>query len=72
MFEQIVILSGSEEREEAAAFLSEDEGYHGRGWNNQQIDEEDFPESQIIYEDQEYDWAQNTALGQSSFDRERR
>ena len=43
MFDQFVILSRSEEREEAAVCLK-DEKCHRRVWSRQQRDE-DFPES---------------------------
>ena len=52
------------------------EGCHGSGWRDQQREKEDFfqtvREREIIDEDQESDWAQNTVLRHSSFDKERR
>ena len=45
MFDQFVILSRSQEREEAAACLSEGRGFYSREWSHHKRDKEDFPES---------------------------
>ena len=44
VFAQFVILSRSEEMEEA--FWQKDEGFHSRGWSHQQRDKDDFPDIQ--------------------------
>ena len=46
LFDQLVILSRSEERKEAAACHLKDEGCNSRMQSHQQTDKGDFPESQ--------------------------
>ena len=48
MFDQLVIIffQGLERRKRLQPSCLKDEVCHGRGWSHQQIDKEDFPESE--------------------------